>query len=194
MITLIQPWYVSPNKDRNIEFKLCLAINLTNECIGKIVLLCEHPCEVEHEKLMKINIGKRANYNDMLVHSNGITVLANTDIYFNDTLALALNIKENECYALSRWDEKKGNLVPFHGADTQDVWIFNNPKLKVGDYGMGMPGCDNRIAKEILDAGYKITNPCLSIQAIHLHESGYRTYTQKDTVHGNYHFVLPCRL
>ena len=59
---------------------------------------------------------------------------------------------------------------------------------------MGMPGCDNRIAKEILDAGYNITNPCLSIKAIHLHETGYRTYTAKDTVHGLYHYVLPCYL
>ena len=193
MITLLQPWYVSTNQARQKELEICLHKNLANEHITKIVLYCEHDCLIEHPKLVKVMIKRRAMYNDML-NGRGIVVLANTDIYFDDTIALAKDIKENECYALSRWDEKGGKLVPFHGTDTQDVWIFNNPKLKVGEYGMGMPGCDNRIAKEILDAGYKITNPCLSIKAIHLHETGYRTYTAKDTVHGLYHYVLPCYL
>ena len=193
MITLIQPWYVSTNPSRQKELEICLYNNLENEHISKVVLYCEHDCLIKHTKLVKVMINRRAMYNDML-NSRGIVVLANSDIYFNDTIALALSIKQNECYALSRWDYKGGKLVPFHGTDTQDVWIFNNPNLTVGDYGMGMAGCDNRIAKEILDAGYNITNPCLSIQAIHLHESGYRTYNPNNPVKGLYHYVLPCRL
>jgi hypothetical protein len=190
---LLQPWYVSPNPARQREFDRCLFNNLANPHIESVVLFCEHPCDVVHTKLTKVEIGRRAMYNDMLSYS-GIVILANTDIYFDDSIALAKGIKENECYALSRWDMIGNKIKPFHGTDTQDVWIFNNPKLTVGNYGMGMPGCDNRIAREIFDAGYKITNPCLSIKAIHLHESGYRTYTQKDTVHGEYHYVLPTTL
>lgn len=193
MITLLQPWYMSTNKARQKELETCLERNLANQHIDKVVLYCEHDCEVEHSKLIKVMINRRAMYNDML-NGKGIVVLANTDIYFDDTIQLAKGIKENECYALSRWDVKGNKIVPFHGTDTQDVWIFNNPNLKVGDYGMGMAGCDNRIAKEILDAGYKITNPCMSIKALHLHESGYRTYDPQKPVKGLYHYVIPCHL
>lgn len=191
---LIQPWYLSDKLLRNLEFNICLNNNLNNPYITKVVLFCEHECKKEHPKLVKVFTGKRALYNEMLAYAKGIVIIANTDIYFDDTIQLVQSIKEKHCYALSRYDVVGKELVPFHSKDSQDAWIFNNPNLKVGDYGMGMPGCDNRIAREILENGYKITNPCLTVRAIHVHASGYRTYTNKDTVKGTYHFVTPCKL
>ena len=36
---------------------------------------------------------------------------------------------------------------------------------------MGIRGCDNRLAYEIKEAGYKILNPSKSIVTVHIHSS-----------------------
>ena len=195
MITLIQPWYNSTNANRQTELFECLKNNLSNPLIDKVILFAEHQPPITNDKLKVVFIGRRATFAEMFACPiQGVKVVANTDIHFDGTLSQALDIKDNECYALSRWDKVKGTLKPYHAPDSQDVWIFANSPKGIGNYSPGMPGCDNRIAREILDAGYKITNPCLSINAIHLHESGYRTYSYKDTVHGEYHYLHASRL
>src|SRR5204862_5215377 len=51
-------------------------------------------------------------------------------------------------------------------ATSQDVWAFEGPVKPVAfsDFALGKPGCDNRIAYELGQAGYEVLNPCLSIK------------------------------
>jgi hypothetical protein len=194
MLTLIQPWFNSPNPVRARELLFCLKKNLEHPLIGKVILLSEHTPPIEHEKLYMALIKRRASFYEAINLTDGLVVVANTDIYFDETLELALNIKEKECYALSRYDIIKGEKKLYARCDSQDAWIFNNPKLKVGNYQFGMPGCDNRLAYEINQSGYKIYNPCLDIHAIHEHKSNIRTYTERNRLKGKYLQLHPSKL
>ena len=188
MFSLVTTYFKSDNPIRQSEIDKALANNLSNPFISEVVLYAEATPPIHHK--IRIIRSRRPTFGEMFATKvTGILVVANSDIYFNDTLALAKNIQEYECYALSRWDDRGGKLVPYHSPDSQDVWIFSKPPVGIGGYHIGMPGCDNRLIHEIKELGYTVTNPCLSIQAVHLHVSGYRTYSQKDTVHGQYGYV-----
>jgi len=57
--------------------------------------------------------------------------------------------------------------------------------------GVFVHNCDNKIAHLLNEAGYKLTNPCKTILAIHLHEGGEHNYTAKDRVPPPYLRVIP---
>lgn len=122
-----------------------------------------------------------------------INIICNSDIYFDKSIDRVKNINPNECFALSRWDDNK----LYNRKDSQDAWIFKGKVKKIfGDFFLGLPGCDNRIAHEIDKVGYEMSNPSLSIRANHLHNSGVRNYTRskKETVPGPYKFLEPCKI
>lgn len=167
---LIQPTFTSSTHQRNNELFECKDRNrfLTSELtslrnFGQLFDLC---------KTDKINI------------------VANSDIYFDETIYLAENIKPSEVYCLSRYD--KGVL--FDRRDSQDVWIFRGLPTFRPDFEMGKPGCDNRLAALFLENNYVVLNPSKTIKCHHLHESGVRTYTPLDRVCGPYHFIAPHEL
>ena len=120
---------------------------------------------------------------DNAVYSDQINVMANSDIFFTENLTdisgYMEGLNNNTCVALSRYEYDPINgLTPFHRADSQDTWIFkNSPKIRTElDYGMGMAGCDNRLAFDIRNHGYQVINPCKSIVTYHLHTSNVRNY------------------
>ena len=178
----------------------CLQNNLLNGLIERVILFAEHQPNITPSHKLEVRlIGRKATFQEMfnaVPDYNGVIIVANTDIHFNDTLNRAKEIPKGMCYALSRWDKRRDKLVPFHHLDSQDAWIIRNPNtVKCGDYSPGTPGCDNRLAEEIRESGYKVINPCKTIQAIHVHETGYRTYTPGvGTVHGQYYLPEPCHL
>lgn len=147
-----------------------------------------------------IEITERLTFRQMFdltaKYSDCINIIANSDIYFDETILNARWIKSNDCWALSRWDYTDGRAILFNRKDSQDVWIFNGlVDGQFGDYFLGTPGCDNRLAWDLKTHGYNVTNPSMSIHAIHLHETNYRTYTKETTaVPRPYHFILPTYL
>lgn len=195
MITLVQPWFNSPIPDRANEYIQAVLHNINNPLIDRVILIAEHKPPFSGAEV--VLTGKRATFREMIYagQGEGILILANTDVYFDSTLGLCKDIKTKQCYAISRYDKMGDRLVPFHHRDSQDAWIFRQPvSVNIGDYSPGVPGCDNRIAKEILDSGYQVTNPCKSIHVIHLHQSGYRNYTREQTIKGEYYLPEPCYL
>jgi hypothetical protein len=78
-------------------------------------------------------------------------------------------------FALTRHDVQEDGSIKLvdsgfaHGC--QDAWIFSAPlpldKI-FARFSLGAPGCDNRIAYELISAGYKVTNPSIKIVARHL--------------------------
>ena len=159
---LITPYWRLENENRNKELERCEQINATI-----------------FEKVTNPNI--RATYLDLfnLCKDDCINVIANSDIYFDQTIHLAQKIKEWQCYAITR---REGDIIHPKGHWSQDVWIFSGkPKnLQVDtDFHLGIPGCDNRIAYLINKAGYHVMNPVFSIHCFHLHKTQFRTYTKK---------------
>ena len=117
-------------------------------------------------------------------------VIANSDIIFDESIALAEDIDAKEFYCLSRW-EPRGLCA---GSNSHDAWIFRAPCNLVAPFQLGRYGTDGRLARIALDSGYRVSNPSFSIKALHNHESGVRTYRKSEWVQGEYHNLLHCVL
>jgi hypothetical protein len=153
-----------------------------------------------------INFQGRVTYNDFFNETknypNDINILANTDIYFNETINLVREMGDNDCYCITRWEEDGDEIVRFKEKHTynnyakeawsQDVWIIKGVAKKVdGYFNLGVPGCDNRIAHELHRSGYRVINPCDKIQCIHRHKEQKRAYTISGKVPKPYKFIEP---
>lgn len=187
-VNLFTFWYEEGNKKRKDELIACIKKNVENELIGKIYLIVENGIKVpiKNDKIVIVDMLKRPTYSDVFKIVNSITttdeinIIANTDIYFLERdISLMHQINWNNlCLALTRWDDLENGDIKFHGqACSQDVWIFKGAIKEInGGFNLGVPGCDNRIAWEIEQAGYDIINPSLDVKSYHLHNSGVRKY------------------
>ncbi|MEE9572878.1 MAG: hypothetical protein V3W20_07520, partial [Candidatus Neomarinimicrobiota bacterium] len=132
------------------------------------------------DNIIIVNRDERATYGDFFrataPYSKDVNIIANTDIYFDETIELASQIKQKQCYALTRWELYGGTVISFtqrHGRPgyvqpsppewSQDTWIFRgairpesydnviavNNKTRGSEpipFYLGIPGCDNKIA------------------------------------------------
>jgi hypothetical protein len=132
---------------------------------------------------------------------NEVNIIANADIYFDETIGYAKKISEGECYALTRWELVNGRVVDFntrHGRPSppewsQDAWIFRgsiqpnkfdnvkalNESARVTEiipFTLGIPGCDNKFCALLKERGVNVMNPSKTIKAIHVHQDSKRFY------------------
>lgn len=115
-----------------------------------------------------------------------VNVLTNSDVFF-DAEALvhfrflgecqAMDSKP-KCWALSRWDVLTDGTIAHHAhCDSADTWvIYGVPPAMDIPWPLGVPGIDNRIAHELIAAGYQVTNPSKTVKTFHLHNCQYRSY------------------
>lgn len=196
-INLFTSFYEDSNPSRANELKECLIKNSIDKNIDRVILM-NHP---------------RPTYMDFFVMTqdfpDDINIIANSDIYFDDSLCILKSMAEDQqvfekiitksdisdiCLALTRWDVMIDNIPSrFIDRGSQDAWIFfgavKNMDKMDASYSLGTPGCDNRIAREIFDAGYQVYNPSETIRILHLHNTGIRNYKIKDTVFGNHMLI-----
>jgi hypothetical protein len=123
-------------------------------------------------------------------------VLANADIYFDDTLGLLEQRELKGLICLSRWDVlPDGSSTMMSIPDSHDAWIFRTPfNLPKCDFTFGVPGCDGRIAWLANQARMPLSNPARSVRANHLHQSGVRHYTELHRLRGQYQSVWATEL
>lgn len=165
--------YQCGTKERQAELDFCLKHNRESGFFNEI-----------------INFDGRVTYNDFFRecanYPDDINILANTDIYFNETILKVLDMGNNDCYCITRWEEEEGEIVRFKDKHdynneakekySQDVWVIKGKAKGVnGSFHLGVPGCDNRIAHE-LSFKYNVSNPCDKIQCIHKHKEKERNY------------------
>ncbi len=200
MFTLITSWYHEPIVGRRAELFYCLNRNLEHPLITQVWLVVEGKPDVpSHPKIKTKHYGHRPLFSDMIKLANeqkGITIIANTDIYFDETLAMAKYLNPQHCFALTRWDANANGALKFYGKEySQDAWLFHLPiKVTGANYPPGKPGCDNKLAWEMAQAGIKVTNPSKTIKACHLHLTNLRRYSQKETIPGPYLTIQPTLL
>lgn len=185
-VNLFVSMYKDSNKARMKELEFCYEHNLNNPVFANV-----------------INLEGRPTYDDFFEatkdHPNAVNIIANTDIFFDDSIKRVRSIKEWQCYALTRWDYSGNGHAKFlNRRDSQDVWVFRGAvkdNVKAG-FTLGRPGCDNRIAHILKEAGYIVSNPSVSIHCLHYHVSNIRNFTwnSRDTVGRPYHFIYPTAL
>ena len=199
-INLFTAWYSSYRDEEN---EACLKANLLNPLINKIYLFCDDGKQfLTNSKIVGIRVEQRPTYNDFFKVMNEvepeISVIANSDIYFDKSLACVKYLSGNEGFALSRWNVVKGGVVLYNRQDSQDTWIFKGEIKKVyADFEIGRLGCDNRIAYELEQAGYDVLNPALTIKANHLHleeRTENQNHDKSKTVPPPYKYVVPIEI
>lgn len=186
-IRLFFNYYEDKNPERQKELDYCLQKNIDNNLLDIIILESE----------------KNPTYNfyfekiNQLTGPDDINIIANSDIFFDNTIGLVSRMQPKEAYVLSRWDWYGEGSIPKHRAikNSQDTWIIRGKAENIdGNFCLGIPFCDNRIAFELSKAGYMVSNPSRSIKTYHYHNSGVRKYADNERVNGQYLFVEPISL
>jgi hypothetical protein len=185
VVRLFTSFYPERDSVRRTEIAECLQRNADCTLIDQICLFVEGETSppVYSPKISQRPVSTRPRYVDFFDWANAvaaaddISIVANSDIFFNATLSALFDVlTENCCAALSRWNvPPDGTAQLYDRADSQDVWVFRGHiKQMVSDFCVGIPRCDNRILHEMQLAGYQVINPAFSIKTFHLH-SGDRT-------------------
>lgn len=201
--------YPEQSAQRRLELQACFEKNLESRLFDNVCLLVEGTAEltVSISRVQRRQFSRRPTYRDYFQWANecissddDYSVIANSDLYFDDTLVPLLNfLRSGQCAALSRWDvQADGSARLFDRNDSQDVWVFKGRiRPVVCDYLIGVPRCDNRLLQELRQAGYEVINPAFSVRTCHLH-SGERTeYPGKiegPHVEGPYGYLWPHNL
>lgn len=198
-IVLIQQYFKHHEPIRQKEFEQCLFENIKNPFIDKIVFLVEDGVIPPiHPKILTFNIHKRLTFGDAMrwastnLSDQTYFIIANLDIYFDDTLADIYDISmKSVCLSMLRHDIKPdGSCVMFGPRqDSQDAWIFQLPlphSTNISgtewDITLGYPGCDNAFAYELVQHKFMVANPAYSIKTLHLHNTSIRNYTVDNVV------------
>lgn len=181
MINLYLNPYKDSNKDRDREVQFCLNHNRQNKVFTKVYELPNRPTYREYFK-----------FANSVTHKDEINIICNADIFFDNTIRYAEMISEKEVYAITRWDvvsinPLKANLLKIIGS--QDTWIWKGfireKDINYCDFELGKMGCDNRIAWEFNNAGYRVLNPCHSIKTYHYHLTNIHNYNINDRTKEN---------
>jgi hypothetical protein len=183
---LIVNYYKDKSPERQKEIDYCLQYNIDSKLFTEIIIVInpfERPEINDPDKITRLYpiMHRRPTYTDFFIiaskYGEGIKIVANADIYFDETIKLAKQIKTKQVFALSRWDvDNNGQLKHHEHRDSQDVWIFRDRVNINVNYGLGQPGCDNAIAYEFSQAGFTVINPSKTIRCIHLHLSYIKSY------------------
>lgn len=209
MINVFFPYYQCGDKDRQKEIDLCLRKNAENKLIDKLFVVIDDncACPIENTNIQVINIDRRLTYKYWieLTHrfcSSGISLLCNSDIYFDETLSKAKQVltSSKKFLALSRWELLGGALSKHPNPHwSQDCWgvrvgeEFSSSFMHQLDFPMGVPRCDNKIAYLFATQGWQIFNPVNDLKSIHVHETQMRTYHKKldDRILGGVAYIHP---
>lgn len=192
-IHLYIPYYLSEDFDRQKEINICLSKNVSVDALEKIFVLVDDGSrpDIISDKIEIIDISGRPTYADWVdltsVNSNyAISVLANSDIYVDNTIELLGKVFASSTHAfaaISRY-EIAGETVTLHKNPhwSQDVWAIDgkvpvSPELRKNiNIPLGVPRCDNKIGYVFSVHGYDIFNPCHFVRTYHLHETQVRSY------------------
>lgn len=192
MIRLFSACFPVPSPTRAKEYSEALRRNCECSAIDEICLFQEGGANptVSSTKLRIKPVSGRPLYSDYfnwineLAGADDISIIANSDIYFDDQLELFRNwsMPADTVFILTRWQvDEAGQSSLHYRAETQDTWIFRGRVRPVkSDFPLGVARCDNRLAYELAASGFKVLNPSMSIRSHHLHDAPRRNYKPKE--------------
>ena len=206
---LLLEYFNATCRDRGAELLWCLHENLNCNQIDKVHVFMNPSTSFSFDspKLEIVNSESRVTYQKLFDYCNKqlkgkVCIIANGDIIFNESLDQIRMIDLDSSFvALSRWEINLENGIEtyslFDNPHSQDCWIFKSPVVpsESMDFHLGIPGCDNRIARIMHNHGLEVINPSQTIQTIHFHSSKIRNYVVgRDLIQGPYLSVWPTKL
>jgi hypothetical protein len=220
-INLFQQFFIHPDPERQKEIRTCLKYNVMNPFISYIILFHNYketdglPYTEEElgcwdKKIIQVPIDHRMTYADAIHYSNiiqcqGYNIIANADIFFDESLESLLNSDLNQepkrMMAQLRYEydgSPTGIKIFGPRADSQDAWIYHskyNERLTENIRGfhikLGMPGCDNKITYLFQILGFELVNDPQLIHCLHYHKTQIRNYSAKDAIPKPYVLIIP---
>lgn len=179
-IRLFVQTYQSNNAPRQAELESCLATNRALDGV-EVITIDKHDRLTFREWFDIIN---------QYAEDGDLSVLANSDIQFDQSIHLGSECAEDEVFCLCRWD--KGAMLEI-GAD---AWFFRGKIRPIEDceFGLGIADCDYAIADRLTRAGYRLSNPSYEIKGTHIHASAHRTYYGMKKIPGPHIITVPNQL
>ena len=207
---LIQQYFRHPSNRRHREITTCLERNIACPLIDHILLLNEqdYPDMPKSTKIVVDTLGHRMTYYDVFqailknVPAGDFVVIANSDIWFNETLKhlWRIGLAERQLFlALLRWEDKgeAGDATIFGPrADSQDTWIVARDSITFtpteDDFGFpfGKSGCDNAFALVMMRKKFLVVNPAYTIKTFHLHTTNIRNYDPRDVLYRPFYLYV----
>lgn len=186
-VRLFYNYYEDKNPGKRQEIDACLNKNIDNPLFDIVIIGADEKPTFD---FMFQAINRLASDND-------VSIICNSDVFFDDSIKLALNVQANQIYALSPWNYIRQNYTTFsNSSDMQNAWIVKGKINNVSaNFQMDKPGASSRLAHEFQAAGYTVFNPSKSIKVYHFDQSGagYH-YSEKDRVPGPYLSLGPTPL
>ena len=212
-INLFQQFFIHANAERYEEIKFCLKENVLNPLITNIYLLNERlytdeELGINDKKIIQIVLGHRLMYSDVFnitkqLTCSGYNILANSDIFFDNSLLSILKSDMNEkptMMAQLRWDyDGTPTGIKIFGPrfDSQDAWIWHSKYSemlaynKAYNFQLGQAGCDNHITYLFKLCGFELVNDPELVHCLHYHKTQIRDYTAKNAIQPPYVFIIP---
>ena len=204
--------YAPGNPRRRAEFEFCLQQNLSH--FDAVTVISEYPTAPSWFTGEWHHTEGRPTYSHWLSAAAALKVrdqgnlaachivIANADIVIPRVALrqIGQHIQPGEVYCLSRWNITERGIQLMDAACSQDVWAFHrypddSLEMMAGYYPIGVPGCDNRFAHELHEAGHRLLNPSRDIKTFHFHQSKWRPANRpSNRVPLPYMFVKPHRL
>jgi len=197
-INLTVGYYKNDNILRSAEIDLCLKLNCINQLFNKIIIVNETMIDIpfidkNDNRIIIINNPNRLTYKDFFNYSNQYTsentinILINSDIVIGGNFYLLYeNMQLNELYFLTRYDINKYGQISLCHLLGCDTWIWKNCiNCNVGNYYLGKPYCDFKLAYELYKIGYTIKNPSLTLKTYHIHNINIRNYNDSEKINGD---------
>lgn len=194
-VSLVAPYFKANDRRRQRELDECLARNIENSLIDRIILLIDDGARVpcRSGKVEVRYLTRRPTYRDWLdvIEETDLrdpVLLANSDIYFDETVGLLHDVlyDARAFVALSRWEVKGDDIYRHRNPHwSQDAWALRPENVDLGqlrtrlDFMLGVPRCDNKVAYVFATSGWAVRNPCDYIKSYHLHESELRSYDKR---------------
>ena len=193
-IHLITQWYADGNATRYQDLYYALDKNIKNKHIKQIHLLQEadfdtfsFPFKSKKIRMTKLPTRSRLLASQALRYAQAnlrgeIVILANLDIYFDNSISLLYESDLNRytSYFLSRTNHFNHSETeckyPFMGSMDSYIWIppLPNKLLDRTDFALGSWGIENRLLFEFEQVGILGRNPCESIKTWHIHSNAYK--------------------
>lgn len=191
-VSLVITLYNEESKSRCLELFFCLKSNIENEHISKIHILYENLDNdsflfdiiknTVSNKIVIKKIKKRPTYDEIFYYCNqnivGNTIVANSDIIFNETLENLKFLKKDDFILLTRYQKYNNKYKLIHLPDvdnkvnifSQDSWMFVSPlKYKINcPIQIGTMFCDSFISYILSSTKYKCYNLYDSIKSYHI--------------------------
>lgn len=179
---------------KHFDFVAILYEETSGTLLTKIRALLDD--DVFNEKLVIIKYSKRPTFEFIfdladVMFRDAIVYISNADIVVDNTIKkIPAYIDNEKFFVLSRNEAdtetktSKGLILNSLGvANTfsADMWVYQAPRKYnfKSDFGIGTFHCDSFLNYFISESGYKLYNPCLSVNIYHIHDPEFNSSETK---------------